>query len=295
MDAAGPLPGLLRIADAARQVGVSASALRLWERQGLVTPSRPGGRERRYGPAEMEQLRRIRRLRAVEGLNAAAIRRELGPDLERRPAHAGEGSARPDSRTGSADSRTGPADARAVGERLRALRGDAGLSLRGVAARAGLSPSFVSGLERGTTGASIAALVRLAGVFDTTVGTLVGGTGGRSDGPGERSRVVRRDGRSVIDAGRGVRIEELATEPTRLEPQLFVLAPGATSDGAYAHAGEEFMYVLAGRVAVWLDERECHELGAGDALTFPSSIPHRFVALGGGETQILWVNTPPTF
>ena len=55
------------------------------------------------------------------------------------------------------------------------------------------------------------------------------------------------------------------------------------------------MYVLEGRVAVWLDEREHHELGPGDALTFPSSLPHRFVALGADETRILWVNTPPTF
>ena len=285
----GPLAGHLRIADAAREVGVSASALRLWERQGLVTPSRPGGRERRYGPAEMEQLRRVRRLRAVEGLNAAAIRRELGLRAERRPAHAGEGNVPPASAPGGADPR-------AVGERLRALRATAGLSLRGVASRAGLSPSFVSGLERGTTGASVAALVRLAAVFDTTVATLIGaGDDGAREDPSAASRVVRRGRHAAIEAGRGVRIEELAMQPALLEPQLFVLAPGATSDGSYAHAGEEFMYVLAGQVAVWLDERECHELGPGDALTFPSTLPHRFVALDGGETRILWVNTPPTF
>jgi transposase-like protein len=47
--AAPAAPGLLRIADAARAVGVSPSALRLWERQGLVDPVRNGGRERRYG------------------------------------------------------------------------------------------------------------------------------------------------------------------------------------------------------------------------------------------------------
>lgn len=284
----GPRAGYLRIADAAREVGVSASALRLWERQGLVSPSRPGGRERRYGPAEMEQLRRVRRLRAVEGLNAAAIRRELGRRAEHHPAHVGEGTALPPSAPGHPDPRT-------VGERVRALRAAAGLSLRGVAARAGLSPSFVSGLERGTTGASVAALVRLAAVFDTTVATLIGAADGAPEDQRAASRVVRRGRHSAIDAGRGVRIEELATQPTLLEPQLFVLAPGATSDGSYAHAGEEFMYVLAGRVAVWLDERECHELGPGDALTFPSTLPHRFVALDGDETRILWVNTPPTF
>ncbi len=276
--------GLLRIADAARQVGVSPSALRLWERQGLITPRRHAGRERRYGPSDLEQLRRIRRLRAVEGINAAGIRRVLG-----------DGADRPDPRPAPTTEPAGPeAGAPAIGGRLRSLRRASGWSLREVAARSGLSASFMSGLERGTTGASVAALVRLASAFDTTVADLLGQT---ELGPARRwgDRVVRGGERLAVTAGRGVRIEELAALPTRLQPQLFVLAPGATSEGSYAHAGEEFMYVLQGRVAVWLDEREHHELGPGDALTFPSSLPHRFVALGADETRILWVNTPPTF
>ncbi len=286
MEATSPGPrgtGLLRIGAAARTVGVSPSALRLWERQGLVTPQRPGGRERRYGPAQLEQLRRIRHLRAVEGLNAAGIRRVLRSETPR------PGTNQP----ATADDTPTRVDARVVGSRLRALRAAAGLSLRDVAARSGLSASFVSGLERGTTGASVAALVRLAGVFDTTVAALVG----VSTEPSRPAsgRIVRLGERRAVEAGRGVRIEELAALATHLQPQLFVLAPGATSDGAYAHAGEEFMYVLQGRVAVWLDAHEHHELGPGDALTFPSSLPHRFVALGAGETRILWVNTPPSF
>ncbi len=277
-------PPLLRISDAAREIGVSPSALRLWEQQGLVTPPRPGGGERRYGPAELAQLRRIRHLRAVEGLNAAGIRRVLHGPGDGRPAHAVPADATPRS----------DGDARAVGERVRALRVGARLSLREVAGRSGLSASFVSGLERGTTGASVAALVRLAGAFGTTVAALVGGpSGGAAAYPG--GRVVRAGSRATIEAGSGVRIEELAANPTQLEPQLFVLAPGATSHGAYSHAGEEFMFVLTGRVAVWLEEGERHDLGPGDALCFPSTLTHRFAAIGRVETRILWVNTPPTF
>lgn len=263
------VPGLRRISDAAREIGVSPSALRLWERQGLVAPRRPAGRERRYGPAEMERLHRVRRLRSVEGLNAAGIRRILdGPGPARRPHDA-----------------AGPAP---LGPALRSLRARAGLSLREVAARTGLSASFVSGVERGTTGASVAALVRLAGAYRTTVGEVLGG--GKAGG-----RVVRRQARPSVEAGRGVRIEDLARRAELLQPQLFVIAPGASSEGAYAHSGEEFMYILEGRLAVWLDEEECHELAEGDALTFASTIPHRFTAVGEAGARVLWVNTPPTF
>lgn len=268
-------PGLLRIADAARAVGVSPSALRLWERQGLVSPIRTG-RERRYGPDDVTRLRSIRRLRAVDGLNAAGIRLTLG---DTPPSGAGRGPG-------------------VVGARLRARRAAAGMSLREAGARTGLSSSFLSGLERGTTGASVAALVRLANAYGTTVGALLAGSPGvdeRRGGSRSATRVVHSHERPTVDAGRGVRIEELATRPTQLQPQLFVLAPGASSNGAYDHGGEEFLFVLAGRLAVWLEFGERHELGPGDALTFPSSLPHRFAALGSDETRVLWVNTPPTF
>ena len=283
---AAPPPGLLRIADAAREVGVSPSALRLWERQGLVAPRRAGTRERRYGPTELERLRRIRHMRAVEGLNAAGIRRLLGAPTDSPGGHAG---------AGAASQSAGTAEPEVVGARLRALRNRAGRSLREVSRRTGLSASLVSGLERGTTGASVATLVRLAGAYGTTVAALVGAADAAPAAAGPADHVVRHDRRRSVEAGGGVRIEELATLTTQLEPQLFVLAPGASSQGAYTHAGEEFMFVLAGRVAVWLDERACHELDEGDALTFPSTLPHRFVALGRDETRILWVNTPPTF
>jgi DNA-binding transcriptional MerR regulator/mannose-6-phosphate isomerase-like protein (cupin superfamily) len=273
--------GVLLIGDAARLVGVSPSALRLWERQGLVAPGRTRGGERRYGPTEIARLRSIARMRRVEGLNAAAIRRLLaadgtvGDDVD-------GGGPRP------ADEP--PAAPRSpIPDRLRALRLARGLTLRAAASAAGLSVSFVSAVERGLTGASLSALKRLTSAYGSTLGELL------DDGPAGAERLVPADRRRVLDAGHGVRIEDLAQAPSALESQLFVLAPGASSDGYYAHAGEEFMYLLSGSLAVWLDETEYYQLGPGDALTFPSSVSHRFAALGPIETRLIWVNTPPTF
>ncbi|HHQ49325.1 MAG TPA: MerR family transcriptional regulator, partial [Acidobacteria bacterium] len=72
---------LLRIGEVARMVGVSPSTLRNWEREGLVQPSRVQGRNRYYTPEQVEQLRRIHRLRTVEGLNVNGVRRVLGPAI----------------------------------------------------------------------------------------------------------------------------------------------------------------------------------------------------------------------
>ncbi len=299
---AAPL-GAIGIEEAARLVGASPSALREWERQGLVQPTRTAGGARRYLADDVERLQRIRAWRTVEGLNAAAIRRLLDSPASGGEARGGRhrpngtpvGSpaASPWTAPGEADS--GPARSPApagwpAGSQLRAARRECGLTLRGAAARSGLSSSFISSLERGVTGASIATLRRLVEAYGRTVGELLAGPGPAT------GRLVRPGDRRVLDAGRGIRIEDLFAGPTSLESQLFVLAPGASSDGYYRHVGEEFMFVLTGSLGVWLDDpSEFYRLEPGDALTFPSTVDHRIAALGQVETQVLWINTPPTF
>jgi DNA-binding transcriptional MerR regulator len=65
--------------DAARELGVSAKALRLYEERGLLSPSRTQAGWRAYGPAEMTQARKIVALRAL-GLSLAQVERVLRGD-----------------------------------------------------------------------------------------------------------------------------------------------------------------------------------------------------------------------
>jgi DNA-binding transcriptional MerR regulator/quercetin dioxygenase-like cupin family protein len=260
---------MYRIGDAARAVGVSPSALRLWERQGLVRPARSRARYRLYSAADVDRLREVRRMREVDRLNAAGIRRAL--------------------RSGAPSSPH--ADRHLDGRLLRRLRTSRGLSLREAAHRSGLSISFLSALERGVSGASVATLQRLTTAYRTTLLELF------ASGDAAGDRLVRPDDRPVLRvAGGDVRIEQLAHGTRQLEPQLFVLAPGASSDGAYAHEGEEFLYLLSGAVTVWVGDDEVYALDrVGDALSFPSTLPHRWRNDAGGESRLLWINTPPTF
>lgn len=255
----------LRIGEAARRVGVSPSALRQWEHQGLVTPNRTTARYRLYSEADIARLQEIRRMRTEERVNAPGIRRLLEPS-----------------------SGTGPREATMDGAALRELRSSHGLSLRQAAARSGLSVSFISAVERGATRASIATLQRLTSAYHVTLGELLTGR--------DKRRVVRAGQRVALElTADGVRIEQLADGARRLEPHLFWLAPGASSEGAYRHKGEEFLFVIAGSLTIWVGEHERHTLRAGDALTFPSTLPHRWHNNPREETRLLWINTPPTF
>ena len=66
----------LNPAEAARRLGVSAKALRLYEQRGLVVPRRTAAGWRAYGPTEMARATEIAALRAL-GLSLAQVARVL--------------------------------------------------------------------------------------------------------------------------------------------------------------------------------------------------------------------------
>ncbi len=76
---------------------------------------------------------------------------------------------------------------RVVGEHVRRLRTDGGLSLRALAGQTGFSPSFISQLENGQVSPSISSMERIAEALGVTLGEFfvaaAGGRAGSSYGP----------------------------------------------------------------------------------------------------------------
>ena len=70
----------LNPSEAARRLGISAKALRLYEQRGLIAPVRSAAGWRAYGPAEMERASEIVALRAL-GFSLAGVARALTGDL----------------------------------------------------------------------------------------------------------------------------------------------------------------------------------------------------------------------
>jgi transcriptional regulator with XRE-family HTH domain len=188
------------------------------------------------------------------------------------------------------EGKVGPARngaASAIGIRLRQLRVRRGLSLGQVAKAVGISLGFLSALERSHMSASVSTLRKLARFYKTNILDFF-------DAAKSQSRVVQPNGRKVLEAGPGVRMELLAWGNTVMEPHLFRIAPDAGSGESYTHEGEEFLYVLQGEFQISLEEKE-YRLESGDSFYFESATPHSWKNPGRKETWVLWVNTPPTF
>lgn len=264
--------GALGIGAAAKAVGLSPSTLRAWEAAGLSSPQRDSFGRRWYTEAETERLREIQRLRDERGSSLREIQHEF---RDRAPAAAT-----------SEPSRT---TEMRVAQRLRTLRHQLGLTVRQAAERTGLSASYVSSVENGYTRPSVASLLKLSQAYGANILSFYGPS------PEPRRRLVRAGAAEVIAMGDpGVGVALLTPHEGAIELHLFELAPGASSGGSYRHEGDEFWYVLAGTLGVWLDE-ELFRLEAGDCLSFASTDEHRFVNLAQGVTMFLGGNSPSTF
>jgi transcriptional regulator with XRE-family HTH domain len=192
-----------------------------------------------------------------------------------------------------------------IGERLARLRGGRGVKVSGLAREIGVSPSLISQIERGQSRPSVTTLFAMAQALDVPVDALFrdappGGSaaapatrgapaaaaaGARvaTTTPPERGRgrpryLVTRAERDVLEIEGGVRWESLT--PTPLDEleflELVYEAHAESSPRLYRHPGQESALVLSGRLDIHVGF-ERYELGPGDSIHFPSSLPHRYV------------------
>ena len=185
---------------------------------------------------------------------------------------------------------SGPSDLQ-LGPRIRALRQARNVTLRELAARAGVTESFLSQVEREVTSPSIASVQRIARALDLAIAELF------TEEP-PRGRVVRRAERRRIAYPGLHAVDEFLTAGMsgRLQVILSTIEPGGgTGDEPYAHdSDEEVVIVLSGQLELWVaDER--HVLEEGDSIAYSSRLLHRNVNSSDRPATVLFCVTPPSF
>jgi transcriptional regulator with XRE-family HTH domain len=178
-----------------------------------------------------------------------------------------------------------------LGTRIRALRQARRLTLRDVAERAGVTESFLSQVERDVTSPSIATVHRIARALGLSIAQLFADDG-------DTGRVVRREARRRVSYPGLRSVDEFLTSNMagRLQVIMSTIEPGGgTGEEPYTHdSDEEVVVVLAGVLDLWVAE-EHYVLREGDAITFPSRLPHWNANHGEDPVQVLFCLTPPSF
>ncbi|RMG98761.1 MAG: cupin domain-containing protein [Candidatus Dadabacteria bacterium] len=179
-----------------------------------------------------------------------------------------------------------------IGEKLRRLRLQAGLTQEDLANRADLTKGFISQLENDATSPSIATLQDLLNALGVTLGEFF-----REDGDREEPVVFRKEDRVPSgESEEGFLLSFLIPRAHRhlMEPVLVELEPGASTEPIDGHEGEEFGFVLAGQVDVHLGDR-VHRARKGDCFYYTADRRHWLANTGKWPVQVLWVASPPSF
>jgi transcriptional regulator with XRE-family HTH domain len=176
-----------------------------------------------------------------------------------------------------------------LGARLRALRRARGLSLADVAEGTGISPSFLSMVEKGKSDITISRLMRLVHWFGVSVADLV-----QEPNPSP-VQVVRADNRrSLRLADEKISIQILTADGRHaMMPVINVYDEGGGMTDSTRHEGEEFIHVIDGRVELTVTGTDPIVLEAGDSAYYKSDVPHSFRNAGRGVARFFGVTTPP--
>ena len=110
--------------------------------------------------------------------------------------------------------------------------------------------------------------------------------------------VVKKDERKYIesiDSNTKMALLTTSNIDKTMEPILYEIGPkGESGRSFYTHNGEEFIFIIEGKLDVYIDET-VYSLNEGDSLYFKSSQKHRFKNTTDKLTRAIWVVNPPTF
>lgn len=180
-----------------------------------------------------------------------------------------------------------------VGRAVRAARGQSGLTLAELSARAGVSTPMISKIERGQVSASLSTLNALAAAMAVPIINFFAET-------------VEIHEASLVRAGEGVTVRRVgttyghsyaqlgrvATDNQDLESYLITLEAPVAGTPIFQHSGIELMHMTEGAMSYRVGQ-EVYDLAVGDTLTFDATVPHGPMQIKSARAAFLAIISKP--
>ncbi|MDD3360116.1 MAG: XRE family transcriptional regulator [Hespellia sp.] len=176
-----------------------------------------------------------------------------------------------------------------IGQKIRNLRNQNGLTQDELAARTELTKGFISQLERGQTAPSVSTLADIVECLGTNLSDFFRDT--------KDTQIVYRHEdyfEKVDERGNSITWLIASAQSKSLEPILVHIQPKEMLPLDKPHEGEEFGYVLKGKIEVIYGDQ--HDVvNEGDSFIFPANKRHSIRSLSKKVSTVIWVSTPPNF
>ncbi|WP_457551320.1 helix-turn-helix domain-containing protein [Desulfobacula sp.] len=178
-----------------------------------------------------------------------------------------------------------------LGALLRPIRISRNLTIKDIAAKAGISSSLLSQIERNRISPSLDTLLQILKVYGVPPDKFF-----KDYATNSRVEIVRKDDRKIYQR-KGFKYETLCGDSQTKGNHSFnafflELAPGQKrGDAVEGHLGRELGIVVKGSAQLLYGE-ETYEIHKGDSVSFFSQIPHVIQNLSDQIFQAYWVVTP---
>jgi len=182
-----------------------------------------------------------------------------------------------------------------IGEKIRDSRKEKGMTVKELAEQAAVTTGYISQIERNQIEPSLSVLKRISKILDLPLAMLFS-----TEVTGEVS-VIPKDKRTIVKFPELNIAYEFITPHTRNGPNLmmdavyFNMEPKShASDGAICHDGDEFVYVINGKLEFTVDGKT-YTVEEGGSIYLPKGVLHEVYNPGDIAAEGLGIVTPPVY
>lgn len=166
------------------------------------------------------------------------------------------------------------------------------MTIKELASLAGVTPSLLSQIEKGTANPSINTIKQISSALDVPLFNFF-----ISDVSTE-SLVVRKDNRKkIMFAEDDSFAYELLTPDLKGEIEFMLMkipAKESSSKDQFGHKGEEVAYIMKGNVRLYL-MNSVLDLSCGDSVKIPPHSKHKWENMSEDDCEVIFAVTPPSF
>jgi transcriptional regulator with XRE-family HTH domain len=175
-----------------------------------------------------------------------------------------------------------------LGSKIKQMRNQKGLTQEELADRCELTKGYISQLENDLNSPSIATLTDILAALGSNLSEFF-----REE---TEEKVVFSKNEFIEKDSEGVLLHWLIpnAQKNMMEPILVELDENCSTAEDIPHEGEEFGYVLEGKIAVVLGNKQ-HLCKKGEAFYYAAEKPHFIRNKGKSKAKFLWISTPPNF
>lgn len=168
-----------------------------------------------------------------------------------------------------------------LGKIIRAFRLEREMTLKDLAAKADISPSYLSQIENDQVNMNLSVLENISAALEKPLNLFF-----LQDSIDSVSFIRKGERRKLLRHDKATSETLVDSRISKFDITIVTYPPNYADQELVVHQGEEFMLVLEGTLEVNLGNQASYHMKEGDSIAFSSKIPHNVCSKSGAKVLI---------